>query len=110
MRPSGVGLVISTNTMAAPPSVADWNAAGVGPWGFDGTSNPYKGMKSQLWEGGIRVPCIVRWKSRVTPGAVSERVTGFDVPYPSGDLEDEYIPNIDRILFGIQRVLEYKRG
>ena len=31
-------------------------------------------------------------------------------PYPSGDLEDEYIPNIDRILFGIQRVLEYKRG
>lgn len=39
-----------------------------------------------------------------------ERVTGFDVPYPSGDLEDEYIPNIDRILFGVQRVLEYKRG
>ncbi|CAN7407177.1 alpha-ketoacid dehydrogenase subunit beta [Arthrobacter sp. LjRoot78] len=39
-----------------------------------------------------------------------ERITGFDVPYPSGDLEDEYIPNIDRILFGIQRVLEYKRG
>lgn len=39
-----------------------------------------------------------------------ERVTGFDVPYPSGDLEDEYIPNIDRILFGVQRVLEYRRG
>lgn len=39
-----------------------------------------------------------------------ERVTGFDVPYPSGDLEDEYIPNIDRILFGIQRALEYRRG
>lgn len=39
-----------------------------------------------------------------------ERVTGFDVPYPAGDLEDEYIPNIDRILFGVQRVLEYQRG
>lgn len=39
-----------------------------------------------------------------------ERVTGFDVPCPAGDLEDEYIPNIDRILFGIQRVLEYRRG
>ncbi|WP_394938543.1 alpha-ketoacid dehydrogenase subunit beta [Psychromicrobium sp. YIM B11713] len=38
-----------------------------------------------------------------------ERVTGFDVPYPSGDLEDEYIPNLDRILFGIQRVLTYKK-
>ncbi|MHA7277372.1 alpha-ketoacid dehydrogenase subunit beta [Arthrobacter sp. HLT1-21] len=39
-----------------------------------------------------------------------ERVTGFDVPYPSGNLEDEYLPNIDRILFGIQRVLEHRRG
>jgi 2-oxoisovalerate dehydrogenase E1 component beta subunit len=39
-----------------------------------------------------------------------ERVTGFDVPTPAGDLEDEYIPNIDRILYGVQRVLEYRRG
>ena len=39
-----------------------------------------------------------------------ERVTGFDVPFPSGSLEAEYLPNIDRILFGIQRVLEYRRG
>ena len=39
-----------------------------------------------------------------------ERVTGFDVPYPAGDLEEEYLPNIDRILFGIQRTLEYRRG
>ncbi|WP_018134222.1 alpha-ketoacid dehydrogenase subunit beta [Acaricomes phytoseiuli] len=34
-----------------------------------------------------------------------ERVTGFDVPYPSGDLEDEYLPHPDRILSGIQRTL-----
>ncbi|GAA3692834.1 alpha-ketoacid dehydrogenase subunit beta [Zhihengliuella alba] len=39
-----------------------------------------------------------------------ERVTGFDVPFPSGSLENEYLPNADRILFGIQRVLEYRRG
>jgi pyruvate dehydrogenase E1 component beta subunit len=36
-----------------------------------------------------------------------ERVTGFDVPYPAGELEDEYLPNVDRILFGVQRLLEY---
>ncbi|MGO1404867.1 alpha-ketoacid dehydrogenase subunit beta [Agrococcus casei] len=36
-----------------------------------------------------------------------ERVTGYDVPTPAGDLEDEYIPSIDRILFGVQRSLEY---
>ena len=39
-----------------------------------------------------------------------ERVTGFDVPVPSGDLEDANIPSIDRILFGVQRVLGYRRG
>jgi 2-oxoisovalerate dehydrogenase E1 component beta subunit len=39
-----------------------------------------------------------------------ERVTGFDVPTPSGDLEDEFIPSIDRILYGVQRALEYRRG
>lgn len=36
-----------------------------------------------------------------------ERATGYDVPTPAGDLEDEYIPSIDRILFGVQRSLEY---
>ena len=39
-----------------------------------------------------------------------ERVTGYDVPTPSGDLEDEFIPSVDRILFGVQRALEYRRG
>jgi 2-oxoisovalerate dehydrogenase E1 component beta subunit len=39
-----------------------------------------------------------------------ERVTGFDVPTPSGDLEDEHIPGIDRILYGVQRALEFRRG
>jgi 2-oxoisovalerate dehydrogenase E1 component beta subunit len=39
-----------------------------------------------------------------------QRVTGYDVPYPSGPLEDEYIPGVDRILTAVQRVLEYRRG
>jgi pyruvate dehydrogenase E1 component beta subunit len=38
------------------------------------------------------------------------RVTGWDVPYPSGALEDDYIPSVDRILSAVQRVLEYRRG
>nr|WP_231567585.1 alpha-ketoacid dehydrogenase subunit beta [Sinomonas humi] len=59
---------------------------------------------------GGEVAQIITERCFATLKAPVERVTGFDVPYPSGDLEDEYIPNIDRILFGIQRVLEYKRG
>ncbi|TDK27647.1 alpha-ketoacid dehydrogenase subunit beta [Arthrobacter crusticola] len=59
---------------------------------------------------GAEIAALVTERCFNTLKAPVERVTGFDVPYPSGDLEDEYIPNIDRILFGIQRVLEHRRG
>jgi 2-oxoisovalerate dehydrogenase E1 component beta subunit len=59
---------------------------------------------------GAEVAQLITQGCFATLKAPVERVAGFDVPYPSGDLEDEYIPNIDRILNGIQRVLEYRRG
>lgn len=34
--------------------------------------------KGALYEGGIREPCIVRWKGKIKAGTVSERVTGFE--------------------------------
>jgi pyruvate dehydrogenase E1 component beta subunit len=34
------------------------------------------------------------------------RVAAPDAPYPSGSLEDEYLPDVDRILLGIQTALE----
>lgn len=37
-----------------------------------------------------------------------QRVTGWDVPYPSPVLEDEYLPSIDRILDAVQKTLEYR--
>lgn len=48
------------------------------------TSNlPLRGRKSELWEGGIRVPLIVRWPGRINPGTVSDvPVTGVDF-YPT---------------------------
>ena len=39
-----------------------------------------------------------------------QRVAGYDVPYPSGALEDQYLPSVNRILTAVQRVLEYRRG
>jgi arylsulfatase A-like enzyme len=37
-----------------------------------------RGYKGSLYEGGFRVPGIVRWKGRIAAGTTSERVTGFE--------------------------------
>lgn len=43
-------------------------------------NGPYRGEKSQLWEGGSRVPMIARWPGRVAPG-VSDALAGLiDLP------------------------------
>jgi arylsulfatase len=35
-------------------------------------------MKGSIYEGGIRVPMMVRWKGKIKANSVSERVTGFE--------------------------------
>jgi 2-oxoisovalerate dehydrogenase E1 component beta subunit len=35
------------------------------------------------------------------------RVTGFDIPYPPAKFEDEYLPDIDRILDAVDRGMEW---
>jgi len=35
-------------------------------------NSPLRGHKGQMFEGGIRVPCIVRWPGRIPPGTVSD--------------------------------------
>lgn len=49
-----------------------------------GASNaPLRGTKGQTWEGGQRVPDIVRWPGQIAPGQVSDEVvTAMDL-YPT---------------------------
>jgi len=46
---------------------------GVDP-AFLGSSGPFRGIKRDLYEGGIRVPMIVRWPLQIRPGQVSDFV------------------------------------
>jgi len=41
-----------------------------------GTPGPLRGMKRHLYEGGIRVPAIMRWPSHIHPGSVCSEPTG----------------------------------
>ena len=40
-----------------------------GPW-YGGSTGGLRGMKGTSWEGGYRVPCIVRWPGRLPAGRV----------------------------------------
>jgi arylsulfatase A-like enzyme len=43
-------------------------------------NTPLRGGKSRMWEGGLRVPCIVRWPRRIPPGSVCrEFLTSLEV-------------------------------
>ena len=59
--------------------------------------------KGTLYEGGFRVPGIVRWKGHIRPGTVSDRVTGFEDWLPTllelANLKDRIPEDIDGISF-----------
>jgi len=44
---------------------------------FNDSNGPLRGIKRDLYEGGIRVPMIARWPSKIKAGSVSNHVSAF---------------------------------
>ena len=45
----------------------------------DAASSPFRGEKNTNWEGGWRVPALIRWPGKIKPGSVSNQiVSGMD--------------------------------
>lgn len=102
--------------------------------GHDG-AKPWRGMKRDAWEGGHRVPLIVRWPGHVKSGSTSDQlasltdvmatlaaVTGAELPYNSAEDSFNLLPVLEgkatapvrpyllTQAFGGQRTLSIRRG
>lgn len=43
-------------------------------WWPDGGTTPFRSEKATTWEGGVRVPMLVRWPARIRPNSVSNGI------------------------------------
>ena len=53
------------------------NGAEVFSWP-DGGTTPFKGEKNTNWEGGYRVPCVMRWPGVIQPGTEINHITSHE--------------------------------
>lgn len=71
------------------------------------SAGPYLGFKSDAWDGGFRVPFIVRWPGKVSPGSINEaaicltdmldtfsEIAGEDLPEGQGQDSYSFFSNL----------------
>jgi arylsulfatase len=44
----------------------------------DGGTTPFRGEKNTTWEGGFRVPMLVKWPGKIEPGQVSNEIISME--------------------------------
>jgi arylsulfatase A-like enzyme len=80
---------------------------GVDP-AFFNSSGGLRGGKRDLFEGGIRVPFIARWKGRIPAGTESHLASAqYDMPATLADLTGQRIPGTDGITL-LPELLRYR--
>jgi len=71
----------------------------------NGVSGGLHGRKGDMWEGGIRVPGLIEWPSRIKPPVVTEMPAGVIDIYPTiVDIVKVKVPNQVQPLDGISLV------
>ena len=74
-------------------------------------ARPWRGMKRDQWEGGHRIPLIVRWPGKIKPGSMTDQMTSLTdimatcaaivgAEMPNNAAEDSY--NMMSVLLGQQ--------
>ncbi len=67
---------------------------------FFDSNGKFQGKKRDLYEGGIRVPLIVRWPNKIQQATVSNHICGFQDLMPTlSDLCQANAPKLDGISF-----------
>ena len=65
-----------------------------------GTSAPWRGKKTTIFEGGMREPCIMRWPGRIPPGTTCNQIAGNIDMLPTFAKITGTVPPQDRVLDG----------
>jgi len=68
------GLARNTLVVFTSDHGATFEAGNQGASAYHDSNRPFRGQKRTLWEGGIRVPAVVRWPGLVPAGRVSNQI------------------------------------
>ncbi|MFV0589946.1 MAG: arylsulfatase [Draconibacterium sp.] len=49
----------------------------------DGGTNPFMGEKGTTWEGGFRIPCVIRWPGVLKPGTIDNNIYSHEDMMPT---------------------------
>ncbi|HSF45422.1 MAG TPA: arylsulfatase [Chitinophagaceae bacterium] len=94
-----LGLEKNTIVMFSSDNGPTFNVGGVDASFFNSTAG-LRGLKQDLYEGGIREPFIVRWPGKIKPGSVSDHISAqFDLLSTLADITNQKLPRTDGISF-----------
>ena len=75
------------------------NGAEVMTWP-DGGTTPFKGEKATNWEGGFRVPCLIKWPGVIKPGTIANDICAHEDFIPTFAAANGDADLVDRLTKG----------